>query len=251
MGVEYTHLVIPRPVSWRPDPTALSRLIGFLVDAGFIARPSQDHFLTDEELKAHDHWEQPALLFAGDGRSYSLPFPDASSQLQALKDSDYRIVWPAPDPEDSVVKYPFERVPDEPEEQSVDFELHYATDYVYAQAETVGPFKPLFGLRCKCWQKLEYTSTVRYVLEGPRLHASCPRCGRAFDPERLAATVRNGWTNRRRQVRGGATYRFALAISCGKALPSETGEDIALHPDFVSAWNRALNQPFHEVGLMG
>ena len=45
-------------------------------------------------------------------------------------------------------------------------------------------------------------------------------CGAAFDPRTRKASVRDPWTNETSRVPGGATFRFALAIDCGKCWPN-------------------------------
>src|SRR5262245_46119659 len=98
---------------------------------------------------------------------------------------------------------------------------------------TIAPFdKPR---TCEdCGRGLEFESPADEfgatcgIFYSSRLHVRCPECGTPFDVTHLPAVFKNGRTGEKNVVLGGACYRFAIVIDCGKCIPEK--ENVNMSP---------------------
>jgi hypothetical protein len=87
---------------------------------------------------------------------------------------------------------------------------------------------------------------MQCLFYAPRMRTRCQACGRAFDPSERAATVRDPWTNEESKVRGGATFRFAVVVDCGKCWPAgESG--FGANDELRKLCESHFNRSFYEV----
>jgi hypothetical protein len=146
--------------------------------------------------------------------------------------------------EETGLRYPLEPIPDEP---YYDFEIRLCQDFVYHLSELIDPFSepPL----CACGVALEFDAPIQPdVFYSSRLWFHCPTCGLEFRPEALSARVRNGWTGAESGlIPGGACYRFAIVIDCGKCLPDREQGNIVFDRELVRLCGRELGCSFYQV----
>jgi hypothetical protein len=220
VGVEYRHYLLPRPNTFRPTVDAALALVTALRRDGWVLP-------ADSPALAHLHFRGSSLYGPAKGRGYyaqvlgrpgsfALPLERLLSQFA---DQDLQIVWPVESLRDSGLRYPLDPVPFDDHREAAEcyykVRLHFGRDLIYHTSEVIDPFDP--EPVCGCGR------TLMYYPEGhndpfysARLAATCPACGSSFDPTGLVATGRDGWTGRPYRLPGGASYRFAVVIDCGK-----------------------------------
>lgn len=253
MGVEYMHYLIPDDNTDQPRPEELSRLIGSLLGGGFVNQAGTDAFrkTTFSFYSYYEHAEPTGCFAHVGGREYRpFPCPCTERDIAGLGEGDYRLVWPVESANDSGLKYPLTPFP-EWGDAYYQLELHVARDFVYHTSELIEPFEYVV---CECGLPLAYDDptarkTPHPVFYEGRIHRTCPACGMPFRPQELVARVRDGWTNRAGERPGGATYRFAVVIDCGKGFAREAWP-IRATEEFMGTVTRALGRRFYEVADM-
>jgi hypothetical protein len=219
MGVEYRCYLIPRPNTFRPSPDAALALVAALSDDGWVLGPhhpalAQLPFAQSvlyKPAKEHGYFARTV----GSRESFAAPLPDL---LDNFADRDLMVVWPVESLLASGLHYPLEPLPfDDPADAAdcyYQVQFHFGHDFIYHMSEVIDPFEP--PPTCLCGHALEYQPESPDPFYTTRLAARCPRCGSAFGPTQLVATGRDGWTGAPQRIQGGAAYRFALVIDCGK-----------------------------------
>ncbi len=257
MGVEYRHYLIPEENDFRPGPVEAARLIAALVEARFVARTEADPFPTPFSYsQTHEYTEGSSCFLltpadrgaVGDGRPW--PSPCKAEDLARLGAGDFRLGWDVEPLETSGLVYPLTEVPDD---AYYTLELHFADDFVYETSEQIDPFRDS-DVTC-CDRRLDYW--VPNDEEGPsmfaqRIRRTCPSCGREFRPQHHLANHRHPLTGERRERRerlGGATYRFAVFVDCGKCFPYPV-KRFLMNRDLVAIVERTLGRTFYEIGTV-
>ncbi|QDV36414.1 hypothetical protein [Tautonia plasticadhaerens] len=253
MGVEYVHYLIPEDNSFKPGTEDLIRLVDALLEGGFVAESRSDEYekKSDDDFTYYEHTKGTGcLLHSGTGEFGPLPCPVSERDIAHLGERDYKLIWMVESHERSGLKYPLTPVP-ELFDPYYDLELRMAGDYVYHHSEGIDPFP---DVACPCGRSLEYyepdepgESWKPPVYFDARISRSCPACGRPFRPQELVARVRDGRTGEVGERAGGATYRFAVVIDCGKGSPRE-GWPIRATEELLCTLTRALGLRFYEVG---
>ena len=249
MGVEYRHFLIPAENDYRPTPGEAARLVAALVEARFASRGVVD---PAADTRADEALEGPGcVLSRADGDRRAWPSPFEAEDLAQLGETDLRLTWDVERLGGSGLIYPMAELPDEdgagPEEAYYALEIHLADDFVYETSETIDPF---WDVAC-CGEALDDGQAEGQAglppLFGPSIRRTCPRCGRAFRPQDHVAIVRDGRTGKTAERPGGATYRFAVSVDCGKCFP-RSGAAVAMNRDLVAIVERTLGRSFYEVG---
>jgi len=248
MGVEYRCFLIPRPNTFRPRPDVALALVDALRDDGWILGP-------DHAALAKLPFSQSRLYSPAKGCGYFArrvgarePFVEPLSDLfDNFAERDLMVVWPVESFGTSGLRYPLKPLPyDDPVNAGgcyYDVQLHFGRDFIYHMSEVIDPFDPL--PTCPCGQILECKPESNDdPFYSARLAARCPRCRTAFDPTQLVATGRDGWTGDAMRVHGGATYRFAVVIDCGKFFSRQQHH---FHPRLKSLVERTLEVETYEV----
>jgi hypothetical protein len=152
---------------------------------------------------------------------------------------DIQIVLPVERWGGSGLRYPFasRRAPDP--EAYYEIQIHLAAQYVHHASEIIDP---LAATSCACGGHLEF-EPLEDLFYASRLHLACPGCGEPFDPSALATTIRDPWTGEESTLLGGAAYRFALVIDCGKSLPEADGA-FRLEPALPQLLSARLGRQF-------
>jgi hypothetical protein len=151
--------------------------------------------------------------------------------------------WDVDDDRAAELRYPFVGALDDYPHRYYDVEVVERDDLVYYTGQCIDPFD---DTTCECGADLEHYDEQATSWIDLFLRATCPECGRAVDPSAWPAIVRDGMTGEEREVPGGAAFRFALVIDCGKSLPSQSGP-VALDPELLAACRRALGTELYEV----
>lgn len=242
MGVEYRRYLIPRPNTFRPASDATLSLVAALRRGGWILGE-------DSPGLAQMPFEQSSQYAPAKGRGYfacttgradsfEAPLPELA---QTFADRDLMIVWPVESLGASGLRHPLDG--DFPPDAYYELQLHFARDFIYHTSELIDPFEP--APTCVRGHPLEIDpESDEDPFYASRLAARCPACGAAFDPSRLVATGRNGWTHAAVKLQGGAAYRFALVVDCGKSF--DEGR-LHFHADLKSLVEKTLGQSTYEV----
>jgi hypothetical protein len=273
MGVEYEHYLIPEDNTYKPSPEELIRLSDALLDGGFIAKGTTDIIteMTPEPDPAD--WDSGRVYCyarLGNMRHLRFPCPCSASDIAALEEPDFQLVWSVESSHESGLKYPLVPFP-QWGDPYYDLELHVAGDFVYHTSELIDAFDQV---ACACGRDLRYaewdapsgsgyvessTSSGHYIhapsdetsglplYSGDRIYRLCPSCGRPFRPQELTARVRDGYTGEASRRAGGCTYLFAVVIDCGKGFARE-GWPIRATEEFLGMVTQALGQEFYEIG---
>ncbi|HEU4390449.1 MAG TPA: hypothetical protein VFV34_21775 [Blastocatellia bacterium] len=237
MGVEYQHYLIPRPNSFAPSAVQIGGLIHQLI---------ADNWLWVPETAISGEVTQRVPRERGGPERRPIPLPITINWLieQLTRDQFLLLEWNARNIVNLGIKYPFLTIPVAAEEVYYSLALHWSGDYIYHTSEIIEPFDET---RCRCGTDLGFDAQNDVFYES-RLRSACPSCGRPFDPSDLTAVSRHPWTGEPLPpVAGGATYRFAVVLDCGKCIPECDG-NITLDPAFKESCEMAVSCPLYEVG---
>lgn len=249
MGVEYRHFLIPRPNSFKPSARQLAEFIASLSDGAWTYRPGTETF-----RRLVFDWPPEAAIsgvFATTPNGYEVvPYPVAEEWLEQRDHHDLLLTWPVWNLAEAGLRYPLKKSQWPPGDIYYDLEIHLSPNYVYQASECIEPFEEVICRECS--EPLEESRPLladdfEYIFFTSRIPVQCPKCQAPFDPSKLTAVVVHGWTGERSRLPGGATYRFAVVVDCGKSIPSNTG-DIAFDADFVALCKSKFRTDFYEVG---
>jgi hypothetical protein len=172
------------------------------------------------------------------------PAAELAEFFASESETDMQVVWPVLGDR---LRYPLDEdsPADDPDETYYDIELWLSRDYVYKMSEQIQPFD---DDRCGCGAELVYEPEIdgKSLFYTSRMHARCNQCQKPFDASTRIATVKNAWTNAPSEVAGGATFRFALVVDCGKCWPEAEG-GFHIHPDLRALCETHFGQPFYEI----
>jgi hypothetical protein len=158
------------------------------------------------------------------------------------------IVWPVENQgtDPAPLRYPLNKPsPVSANDTYFDFELWLGRDHVYKTAEVIDPFE---DERCACGAELVYDpeSGNESLFYAPRMRTRCQNCGKPFEPSERVAIVRDPWTNAESKVRGGATFRFAVVVDCGKCWPEDEA-GFGVNEDLRKLCESHFHQSFYEI----
>jgi hypothetical protein len=248
VGVEYRCYLIPRPNTFRPRPDAALSLVTALRDDGWL--PGPEHPALAKLPFQQSRLYTPARergYFArtvGSRDSFTAPLHEL---FDDFADRDLMVVWPVESLGTSGLCYPLEPLPfDDPVDAAdcyYEAQFHFGRDFIYHMSEVIAPFDP--SPTCPRGHPLECEpESDEDPFYSARLAMRCPQCGAAFDPTRLVANGQNGWTGAAMPVQGGAAYRFAVVIDCGKFFGQRQHR---FHPRLKSLVERTLEIETYEV----
>ncbi len=225
MGVESKFYILPDTSGYRPDPARVCQLVKVLRAAGFLCDPRSPTFM------ASAHMAGP-LSSQADYEGFIwkvIPGPDKHAGslnalellLTALQEADVLVTWPNTDLNLSRLKYPLTVVPG-PEGVYYDIEMQLAAQTVYHTSEIIEPFEKIPS---RCGRDIQQ-------IDGPgdsplydsRLPNHCPSCGELMNYATLPMILRDGFTGAASKAVGGAAYRFAVVVDCGKYWPDSPAE---------------------------
>lgn len=241
MGVESEFYILPDNSGYRPDPGKACQLIRALRAAGFLCDPESPTFaasahrlgaLSSQAGYEGFCWKRSAGPNQRVGRVGTLSALEPL--LTELQESDVLLLWPNKDLNLSGLKYPLTVVPG-PEGVYYDVEIHLAAQTVYHMSEIIDPFE---AIRCTCGADIqEFEPSGDCPFYSSRLPNHCPACNKAMNYATMPTTVRDGFTGLESTAVGGAAYRFALVVDCGKYWPER---EAAVAPEFLAVVEEIL-----------
>jgi len=261
MGVEYERWLIAKGNVFSPSAESIVKLVAKLRAEGWLARPGSPElgnlqFRGRREQLGHEtgafaikrventFGDTRDSLFAKIAASTeSVPAAIDPDWLEDPSREDLNLVWLI-SAESTTLKYPLTRRPDGPVHYR--FEIHRAADFVYPISETIDPLPT----ECRCGNDLAFEwDTAEYVNPfgaTSGIVTACADCSCTFDPAKGTATVKNPFDDSEDDVPGGAAYRFAIKIDCGKSFVG--GADLAFAPGLVELVSAEFGRSFYEIG---
>jgi hypothetical protein len=253
MGVEYKHYLIPRPNSFVPEPDQVVSLLNKMQKNHWIIDPRSGSFAHMEyNVMTYTPFARESGAFAQLGRDQwcSFPYPFTANWLGRHLDKDLLLCWPVQNLAASGLCYPLSDNAWDPCQTYYDIELHFSPDYVYHVSENIDPFAK--APVCEhCREGLEFDSppdefgSTCGIFYSSQLLVHCPECGTPFDVARLPAVVRDGRTGDEDVIMGGACYRFAIVVDCGKCIPEK---NLKITPTLKTLCNTTFDCSFYEIG---
>jgi hypothetical protein len=233
MGVEYERWLIAKGCVFQPSAAALVKLVERLRADGWIGKTGGVAVRTvDAAEGGHGPGTEP------------LPATLSAAWLDDPSRDELRLVWPVEGA--ASLRYPLTRKPDGPSAYSI--ELHRASDYVYPTAETIGPLPT----SCACGEDLAFGWDLDEVVPAfgasTGIFAECEACSRTFDPAKGTAEITNPLDGTTSTVRGGAAYRFALKVDCGKCFVEDAA--LAFAPELVALLEEEFGREFLQIGAV-
>jgi hypothetical protein len=261
MGVEYERWLIAKGSVFQPSAAAVAKLAERLRKDRWIPDPGgPEHkrlryqgkrakigaatggyaVKTVENEFGHDLGAQMAAS------TEPLPRVLTAEWLDHPSREEVRLVWPVDAEEPFPLRYPLTRQPEGDIYYSL--ELHRSPDYVYPGGETIDPVPTT----CACGEDLAFRWDRDEVVPpfgaASGIFAECEACSRTFDPAKGVATITNPFDGSTEEVRGGAAYRFALKVDCGKCFVPDAR--IAFAPELVALVEDEFGRTFFEVGAV-
>lgn len=258
-GLEYAHYLIPRQNDARPGLTQVVALQEAWLRGGYIAAPGSaalQRINFNRTIWSETASQTGATLLKSRVDFKAAPVPLDAAVKTELADADFRLTWPIETAWTAGLKYPLDHMPRTPrggEGPGFNLEIHSLGDYVYLTSDLVAAYPNIDPasrpVACKVsGTNLHYAAervANMFDLMGSRIRHTCPTCSTIFKPQERSVAVKDGWTAETRQQPGGATYRFAIVIDCGKAVPENSP---TVTPEFKALSEAALGQPLYEVG---
>jgi hypothetical protein len=259
MGVEYVRWLIAKGSVFQPSAAAVAKLVERLRKEKWIVDPASPEL---KRLRFQGKREKVAAATGGYAvKSVENEFgDDLAAQIAASTEAlprvvtaewlddpsreEVRLVWPVDVDEPLPLRYPLTRRPEGSTHYSI--ELHRAPDYVYPGCETIDPVPT----KCACGDDLAFHWDADEVVppfgSASGIFAECEACSRTFDPAKGVATITNPFDGSTEQVRGGAAYRFALKVDCGKCFVRDA--QLAFDPELVALVEDEFGRAFFQVG---
>jgi len=245
-----------------PAAESVAKLVAKLREEGWIADPAKPEF---QNVR---FWPRKADSFAQKTGGYAvrtvvnqwgkdlaartvgsteeLPVAIDKEWLSDPDREEVRLVWPVMASGALPVKYPLTHRPDG--EVSWQLELHRAPEYVYPISDNIDAL----DTECSCGEDQEFEWDEAEVVPAFRastgIFAECEECSRTFDPAKRTATIENPFDKSKEDVPGGAAYRFALKVDCGKCFVEDAR--LAFAPPLVALLEKEFGRSFYEVGSL-
>lgn len=239
MGVEYQRWLIPRGNVFAPGGDAVAKLVEELRVAKWIA--GGGHAVkTIENVFGTDAAKRRAA------QAEPLPSELTRAWLDHPSREEVRLVWPIESAAAAAVRYPLSHEPGG--ELAWSLEVHRSPEYVYPIAETIDPIPT----ECACGEDLAFDwdedEVVCAFTASSGIFAECEECSRTFDPSKGRADITNPFDDTTEEVLGGAAYRFAIKVDCGKSFVADA--KLAFSPELVELVEKTFGRAFYEVGAL-
>jgi hypothetical protein len=238
MGVEYERWLIAKGSNFLPSAGALVKLLDRLRKEGWIGKTGGVAVKTVEASAGDDVRSRRAAA------TEPLPTSLTAAWLDHPDREELRLVWSVEEGAATAPRYPLSLLPDAPRTYSL--ELHRASDYVYPVSKNIEPLPTL----CVCGEELAFEwdpeEVVPAFASSTGIFAECEAFSRTFDPAKGSAHVINPFDGARELVRGGAAYRFALKVDCGKCFVADAA--LAFAPELVASIEEEFGREFLQIG---
>ena len=129
---------------------------------------------------------------------------------------EMRLVWTVEGDAAKELEYPLSMKPEGKVAWSI--EIHRAPEFVYPVADNI----EMIDTICNCDEDLAFDwdedEVVPAFKSSVGIFAECEECSRTFDPAKELATITNPFDeDDEEDFQGGAAYRFALKVDCGRS----------------------------------
>jgi hypothetical protein len=246
MGVEYKRFLIPRPNAFLPDAATVAALVDALRRERWLIDPASPQLaaMPFRMSRPHRH-AQAAGYFVDNADGYADGSADVARHVANIDRAGVRLCWPVESAAAAGLRYPLVADAGYTQRRGTDryyrFEMHFCADYLFHISEAIEPFAS--NPQCRCGAALVYEFDPEPFFD-QRIAMNCPVCGTPFDATGLLCRGRDIFTGEAFELPGGATYRFALKIDCGKDFG-----DVAppFEPELKSLVERVLQRETYEV----
>jgi hypothetical protein len=259
MGVEYERWLIARGNAFSPGAAAVVKLVERLRKEQWIVDPASPDLAKFRFVGKRNERAQKTGGYAVKtventfGNDLAAKLVASTERMPALLTTTFlddsereelRLVWPVAGADPLPLKYPLSRKPDG--EVSYAIEVHRALEYVYPISETIGPVPSV----CRCGEDLSFEwddeELVPAFGASTGIFAECEACSRTFEPSKGTAEITDPFDGTKKDVAGGAAYRFALKVDCGKCfVPGAT-----FASELVALVESEFGREFYEVGTV-
>ena len=140
-----------------------------------------------------------------------------------------------------VVKYPLARLDYERQDTYYDLQFWWSEDFIYLTSQTLEGFD---STNCHCGFNLVFKKEVDVFAPDEHMRLICPKCKIPFNPNERVLRICDGYTGEGTEIEGGAVFRFAIEIDCGKCIPNSSVE---FAPEFRDLCSSMLQCDFLEV----
>ena len=241
MGVESSFLLMPSSTCRRIDPPLVCQFIVELRRGGWLSDPAAPNFLVQSAPPQFRKNGREGFIGAMREQTFIGELAELEEMLNDNREQDICLIWHVHNLQSSGLRYPLTAaiVP----EAYYDIEIRLGETLLqeFSEAEIVFE-EPLF---CDCGasiQELPYLRR-REIFHHTRYPAVCLTCGAPTEITVLG-NAPNPRTGEPRPMRGGALYRSALAIDCGKMYP-ESG--VTVDPELRSLFERFFGPDSREL----
>jgi hypothetical protein len=262
MGVEYARWLVAKGSYFLPEAPSIAKLVEALRAERWIIDPASPgelaqlgfEGLRSERARATGGYAVKTVenTFGKDVRAKlaastePMPVALAKDWLDDADREELRLVWPVAGPDPLPVRYPLSHKPEGV--SSYALEVHRAPEYVYPSAENLDAIPTA----CACGEDLAFEwdeeELVPTFANSTGIFAECEECSRTFDPTKGTALLRNPFDESGDEIRGGAAYRFALKVDCGKSFVADPR--LAFAPELVALVEKQFGRSFHEFGAL-
>ncbi len=139
------------------------------------------------------------------------------------------------------IRYPLARLDRDRDSVYYDLKFWLSPDYVCITSETLVGYD---DSRCQCGRKLAHEKPRDVFSPCDHFPLRCPTCETPFNPQDRLFQVRSGYTGDESSVAGGAVFRFAVEIDCGKCIPKSS---VAFSSEFRKICSDVLKCDFIEM----
>lgn len=259
MGVEYARWLVAKSSYFLPEAPSIAKLVEALRAERWIVDPASPELaklrfegLRAQHAKATGGYAVKTVenTFGTDVRA-KLAASTEPTPLSLTKDwlddasrEELRLVWPVTSDASLSLRHPLSHQPEGP--VSYVLEVHRAPEYVYPVGENLDPI----ATECACGEDLAFEwddeELVPAFADSTGIFAECEACSRTFDPTKATARLGNPFDESGEEVRGGAAYRFALKVDCGKSFVADP--KLAFSRELVELVEKQFGRSFHEFG---
>lgn len=157
---------------------------------------------------------------------------------------EMRLVWTVEADAAKELEYPLSLEPEGKVAYAI--EIHRAPEFVYPVADNI----EMIETTCNCDEDLAFDwdedEVVPAFKSSVGIFAECEECSRTFDPAQETATITNPFDGEEDDVRGGAAYRFAIKVDCGKSFVADP--KLAFAQGLVKVFEEEFGRSSYEVG---
>jgi hypothetical protein len=226
----YVRWLIAKGNVFLPSAGAVAKVIEELKKANFIPEKGGHAIKTVEATDAKSARED-------------LPANVTEEWLDDPDREEIRLIWPA---KEGATKYPLSMTPPT---VAYAIEVHRAPEYVYPVAKSIGRLPTV----CKCGEELDFEwdedEVITTFASSTGIFAECDECSRTFDPSTGSAKIKNPFDPETKDdLPGGAAYRFAIKVDCGKNFVSDA--NMTFDKELVAIVEKTFGRQFYEVAAL-